>query len=554
MRPMVFITMLLVALFAISNIAAQSDRTNWGYGISGGAARGDNAGEDEVWVPSGRAFIQLGISPAFMTQVGLSYVPIKTVTDGDALKAYENQTIMADLRFLFSPLQMSVVSPYVYTGIGVAKDVKDGDSHFCPVFPLGLGLQAKLGDRVSLDLHGGYNISSDRLDDITRAHSDMNSLTNARNDGFYVVQLGISVNSPFGRKSPKTVVPVITDSDGDGLTDEQEITRYNTDPKKSDTDGDGLSDGAEVLRYKTDPLKADTDGDGLNDYAEIMVHKTDPLKIDTDGGGMNDGAEIQAKTNPLDPRDDVKQPEPPKMDLNKVDSDRDGLSDYEEINRYNTDPNKADTDGDGLSDGDEVLKHRTNPLVADTDGDGLNDYAEVMIHKTDPNKADTDSDGLTDYAEVTTHRTDPLNIDTDGGGMNDGAEIRAGRNPLDPKDDLYDLQKDKKLILTGINFETASAAILSNSAQTLQRVYDSLKENPEVRVLITGHTDSVGSDEYNMGLSDRRAASVKTWLVNKGISSSRIQTAGKGENEPIASNETSDGRAQNRRIEIVAID
>jgi OOP family OmpA-OmpF porin len=72
--------------------------------------------------------------------------------------------------------------------------------------------------------------------------------------------------------------------------------------------------------------------------------------------------------------------------------------------------------------------------------------------------------------------------------------------------------------------------------------------------LITGHTDSVGSDEYNIGLSDRRAASVKTWLVNKGISSSRIQTAGKGENEPIASNQTSDGRAQNRRIEIVAID
>lgn len=544
MKPMVLITMLL-ALFTFSNIYAQAT-TNWGYGIYGGAARGDNAGEDETWVPTGRAFIQLGIARQFMTQIGLSYMPLKTKDDpANPLKAYETQIAMADIRFLFSPIQMSVISPYIYTGMGVAKDVKDGNSHFCPVFPMGLGLQARLGDRVSLDLHGGYNVSSDRLDGLTRASDNMNSLTNARNDAFYNVMFGVSVNSPFGRKAAKPM-----DSDKDGLTDADELNKYNTNPNKADTDSDGLNDYDEIMVYKTDPNKADTDGDGLNDYAEVKTHSTNPLKIDTDNGGMYDGAEIKSGKNPLDPKDDVPEPV---IDTSKLDTDNDGLSDYEETNKYRTDPKKADTDGEGLSDGDEVLKYRTDPLKTDTDSDGLNDYEEVFAYKTDPLKADTDSDGLNDFAEVKTHRTDPVNIDTDGGGMNDGAEIKAGRNPLDPKDDLYDLKKDVKLVLTGINFATGSSTILSNSAATLQKVYESLQALPEVNILITGHTDSVGSDADNQALSMRRANSVKSWLVNKGISSSRIQVVGKGESEPIASNETLEGRAQNRRIEMSVI-
>ncbi len=85
--------------------------------------------------------------------------------------------------------------------------------------------------------------------------------------------------------------------------------KYKTDPLKVDTDGDGLSDGDEVLKYKTDPLKADTDGDGLSDGDEVLKYKTDPLKVDTDGDGYSDGDEIKNKTNPLDPND-PKKPKP----------------------------------------------------------------------------------------------------------------------------------------------------------------------------------------------------------------------------------------------------
>ncbi|MCZ2268082.1 MAG: OmpA family protein, partial [Ignavibacteriales bacterium] len=78
-----------------------------------------------------------------------------------------------------------------------------------------------------------------------------------------------------------------------------------TDPLKKDTDGDGLTDGDEVLKYKTDPLKKDTDGDGLTDGEEVLKYKTDPLKKDTDGGSVDDGTEVKRGTDPLNPEDDV---------------------------------------------------------------------------------------------------------------------------------------------------------------------------------------------------------------------------------------------------------
>ena len=69
-------------------------------------------------------------------------------------------------------------------------------------------------------------------------------------------------------------------------------------------------------------------------------------------------------------------------------------------------------------------------------------------------------------------------------------------------------------------------------------------------LIAVGHTDSIGSEQYNQGLSERRAASVKNYLVGKGIASDRIYTEGKGESSPVASNATREGRAQNRRVEI----
>ena len=95
------------------------------------------------------------------------------------------------------------------------------------------------------------------------------------------------------------------DSDGDGLTDAEEL-KLGTDPHNPDTDGDGLTDGEEVKVYHTDPLNPDTDYDGLKDGDEVYKYKTDPLNRDTDGGGVADGHEVlEDGTNPLDPSDDL---------------------------------------------------------------------------------------------------------------------------------------------------------------------------------------------------------------------------------------------------------
>ncbi len=137
---------------------------------------------------------------------------------------------------------------------------------------------------------------------------------------------------------------------------------YHTNPLRADTDGDGLSDGDEVLKYHTDPTKFDTDGDGLSDGDELQKYHTDPLKPDTDGDGLTDGDEVlRYHTDPL-----------------KVDTDGDGLSDRDEVKVYRTDPLNPDSDGDGLSDGEEVMKYHTDPLKADTDGGSVNDSAEVL--------------------------------------------------------------------------------------------------------------------------------------------------------------------------------
>lgn len=93
---------------------------------------------------------------------------------------------------------------------------------------------------------------------------------------------------------------------------------------------------------------------------------------------------------------------------------------------------------------------------------------------------------------------------------------------------------------------------LSASAEgNLDKLVSVLKEYPDTNIEIQGHTDSKGTDSYNQGLSDRRASAVASYLRNRGVSSSRISTKGYGETAPIASNDSDDGRSQNRRVDFL---
>jgi len=104
--------------------------------------------------------------------------------------------------------------------------------------------------------------------------------------------------------------------------------------------------------------------------------------------------------------------------------------------------------------------------------------------------------------------------------------------------------------LRGISFDFDKAKIDDTSTVVLDIAADQLKQCPNITVRIDGHTDSTGPAEYNLGLSRRRAEAVKRYFVDHGVAPARLSTRGLGETDPIASNSTRDGRAQNRRVEL----
>jgi OOP family OmpA-OmpF porin len=109
-------------------------------------------------------------------------------------------------------------------------------------------------------------------------------------------------------------------------------------------------------------------------------------------------------------------------------------------------------------------------------------------------------------------------------------------------------------VLRGVNFAFDRHELDGASMATLDVVAETLNQCPSVRATVEGHTDSIGTDEYNQGLSQRRADSVKRYFAGHGVAASRLETRGYGESRPLASNETDEGRAMNRRVELVPID
>ena len=105
----------------------------------------------------------------------------------------------------------------------------------------------------------------------------------------------------------------------------------------------------------------------------------------------------------------------------------------------------------------------------------------------------------------------------------------------------------------GVYFDTNKYNINNKSRQTLDKLSAILKEYPDTNVIVAGHTDNVGKDEYNLGLSQRRAQAVTNYFKSKGLSGSRFTTKWYGERNPVASNETADGRAKNRRVNVVIV-
>jgi outer membrane protein OmpA-like peptidoglycan-associated protein len=119
--------------------------------------------------------------------------------------------------------------------------------------------------------------------------------------------------------------------------------------------------------------------------------------------------------------------------------------------------------------------------------------------------------------------------------------------------DLQAKQTERGMVLTlgDVLFDTGKATLKPGAYSTMDRLASVLKESPNRKVLIEGHTDNTGSDEKNMLLSQQRALSVQGALMERGVSGGQISTIGKGESTPIASNDDSAGRQRNRRVELI---
>jgi outer membrane protein OmpA-like peptidoglycan-associated protein len=139
----------------------------------------------------------------------------------------------------------------------------------------------------------------------------------------------------------------------------------------------------------------------------------------------------------------------------------------------------------------------------------------------------------------------PPPADSDGDGVTDDKDACPG-TPAGAKVNAQGCEE--QLTLRGVTFENNSAKLTPNSTLTLDSVADILKQRPNFVVEVRGHTDNTGPDEHNMKLSQKRADAVMEYLISRGVPADKLTATGYGETQPIASNDTADGREQNRRV------
>ena len=298
------------------------------------------------------------------------------------------------------------------------------------------------------------------------------------------------------------------------------------------------------------PPVGDDDGDGVKNDKDKCPHTPKPIVVDADGCGIDtDGDKV------FDGLD--KCPDTPKgVEVNvegcPLDSDEDGVYDYKDQCPNTPKGVKVDTVGCPLdTDKDKVPDYKdqcpNTPLGApvdtvgcplDTDKDGVFDYKDQCPDTPEGVKVDTvgcpldtDKDGVPDHKDQCPNTIPGVAVDTVG-------------CPLEKKHDLEQLKK-------GINFEFNSSKLTKNSYPTLDAIADLMKEFTEANLEVQGHTDIVGTEDYNQRLSEDRAHTVTDYLISKGIQKDRLRAVGFGTRRPLADNETDEGRAKNRRVELI---
>ncbi|MBO6005960.1 MAG: OmpA family protein, partial [Paludibacteraceae bacterium] len=239
-----------------------------------------------------------------------------------------------------------------------------------------------------------------------------------------------------------------------------------------------------------------------------------------------------------------------------------------------------DADGDGVA--DYLDKCPNTPAAArgkvdakgcplDTDEDGVPDYLDKCPNSAkgfvvDENGCteDADGDGVPDDVDRCPNTpaeargmvdANGCPLDSDGDGVADFEDkcpaIIGTKSNFGCPEIKAAAKKIFQKAMKGIQFETGKDVILPSSYGILDQIAKIMKDNPEYKIDINGHTDNVGKPESNLKLSDKRANSVRNYLMKKGVEGERMTATGYGDTKPIADNATKAGKAQNRRVEFV---
>jgi len=356
---------------------------------------------------------------------------------------------------------------------------------------------------------------------------------------------------------PDTDMDGVADKD-DKCPDEKGPASNFGCPEAKDGDGDGIPDEEDLCPDKAGPNRGcpDTDGDGIADNFDSCPEKAGtvnnngcPDVKDTDGDGFADDRD-PCPTEP-GPINGCPQPKEP-------DSDKDGAPDSKDPC-----PDKAgafdgcpDSDDDGIADNLDkcpdipgTAKNNGCPEVKDADGDGVPDSQDKCpsVAGTANNKGcpeDSDGDGVPDSQDKCPN--------TAGLANNMGCpEVKP--TPAKPpavieKKEITEAREKLATAARAVQFESAKAILKDASYDVLDDVVAIMRQDASYSLSISGYTDDVGDDEGNLRLSQDRAKACYDYLIFRGIKAERIRFAGFGEARPIASNDTAEGREQNRRV------
>jgi len=328
-----------------------------------------------------------------------------------------------------------------------------------------------------------------------------------------------------------------------------------------DADGDGIRDKKDacpnIAGLKEFGGCPDSDGDGIIDSNDDC-----PMNA---GSAANGGCPDSDGDGVLDKNDNC--PNIAGTVSGCPDADGDGIADKNDKcpNAAGTLGGCPDADGDGVADKDDMCPNDAGKLngCPDSDGDGVADKDDkcpnVKGDAADGCMSDSDGDGVKDANDACPNVAGTLNGCPDGD--SDGVADKDDKCPNTggivgadgcPKPVPAAATEVFSRALTGINFTTSRAVLTSKSYAILDEVVAVMAQYPGLNLTIEGHTDSQGDDQKNMDLSSSRAQSVMKYLMEKGVSASRMKAVGFGELVPIGDNNTAAGRAQNRRVEFKA--